>query len=233
MRIKDDLFGKEVIDADIQIAGKVTDVVMDKVTFEITDLVIKKTGLSEQIKSSENLVPIELVKVIGDKILLKGDDDIIQLIIMPTKEYLIDLLKENEVFLQGDFTLSSGKKSDYYINMKKAITDPEILSTISKLITDQISDDNIDKVAGPALGAVPIATAVSLESKLPLLMIRKEKKGYGTSKLIEGELNEGDDVIVVEDVSTTGGSFPRIRVLLMVIYLIRIFLYILMMIKVF
>ena len=77
MRIKDDLFGKEVIDADIQIAGKVTDVVMDKVTFEITDLVIKKTGLSEQIKSSENLVPIELVKVIGDKILLKGDDDII------------------------------------------------------------------------------------------------------------------------------------------------------------
>lgn len=77
MRIKDDLFGKEVIDADIQIAGKVTDVVMDKDTFEITDLVIKKTGLSEQIKSSENLVPIELVKVIGDKILLKGDDDII------------------------------------------------------------------------------------------------------------------------------------------------------------
>ena len=76
MRTKD-LFGKEVIDADIQIAGKVTDVVMDKVTFEITDLVIKKTGLSEQIKSSENLVPIELVKVIGDKILLKGDDDII------------------------------------------------------------------------------------------------------------------------------------------------------------
>lgn len=128
---------------------------------------------------------------------------------MPTKEYLIDLLKENEVFLQGDFTLSSGKKSDYYINMKKAITDPEILSTISKLITGLIADDDIDKVAGPALGAVPIATAVSLESKLPLLMIRKEKKGYGTSKLIEGELNEGDDVIVVEDVSTTGGSLLK------------------------
>lgn len=128
---------------------------------------------------------------------------------MPTKEYLIDLLKENEVFLQGDFTLSSGKKSDYYINMKKAITDPEILSTISKLITELIADDDIDKVAGPALGAVPIATAVSLESKLPLLMIRKEKKGYGTSKLIEGELNEGDDVIVVEDVSTTGGSLLK------------------------
>lgn len=128
---------------------------------------------------------------------------------MVSKEYLIELLKENEVFLEGDFTLSSGKKSSYYINMKKAITEPEILSTISKLITEKIVDDNIDKVAGPALGAVPIATAVSLESKLPLLMIRKEKKGYGTSKLIEGELNEDDDVIVVEDVSTTGGSLLK------------------------
>ena len=128
---------------------------------------------------------------------------------MTSKEYLIDLLKENEVFLEGDFTLSSGKKSNYYINMKKAITEPEILSAISKLITDKIKDEDIDKVAGPALGAVPIATAVSLESKLPLLMIRKEKKGYGTSKLIEGELNEGDDVIVVEDVSTTGGSLLK------------------------
>ena len=107
---------------------------------------------------------------------------------MVSKEYLIDLLKENEVFLEGDFTLSSGKKSNYYINMKKAITDPEILSTISKLITEKIANEDIDKVAGPALGAVPIATAVSLESKLPLLMIRKEKKGYGTSNLLRVSL---------------------------------------------
>ena len=128
---------------------------------------------------------------------------------MISKDYLIELLKDNEVFLEGDFTLSSGKKSSYYINMKKAITEPEILSTISKLITEKIEGENVDKVAGPALGAVPIATAVSLESKLPLLMIRKEKKGYGTSKLIEGELNSGDNVIVVEDVSTTGGSLLK------------------------
>lgn len=76
MRIKDELVGKEVIDADIQIAGKVIDAVFDKDSYEITDLVIKKTGFSEQLKSSENLVPMELVKVIGDKILLKGEDDI-------------------------------------------------------------------------------------------------------------------------------------------------------------
>ena len=72
MRIKDELFGKEVLDADVQIVGKVSDVILDKDTYEITDLVLKKTGLSEQIKASENLVPMELVKVIGDKILLKA-----------------------------------------------------------------------------------------------------------------------------------------------------------------
>ena len=76
MRIRDELFGKEVLDADIQIVGKVLDAVFDKDTFEITDIVIKKTGFSEQIKASENVIPIELVKVIGDKILLKGEDDI-------------------------------------------------------------------------------------------------------------------------------------------------------------
>ena len=128
---------------------------------------------------------------------------------MVSKKYLINLLKENDVFLEGNFTLSSGKESNYYINMKKAISDPEILSTISKLINNEIKNDDVDKIAGPALGAVPIATAVSLESNLPLLMIRKQKKGYGTSKLIEGELNEGDNVVIVEDVSTTGNSLLK------------------------
>ena len=76
MRIKDELFGKEVLDAEIQIVGKINDVIFDKETFEITDIVIKKTGLSEQIKASENVIPRELVKVIGDKVLLKSEDDI-------------------------------------------------------------------------------------------------------------------------------------------------------------
>ncbi len=76
MRVKDELFGKEVLDADVQIVGKVSDVVLDKDTYEVTDLVLKKIGISEQIKASENMVPMELVKVIGDKILLKGEDDL-------------------------------------------------------------------------------------------------------------------------------------------------------------
>jgi orotate phosphoribosyltransferase len=125
------------------------------------------------------------------------------------KQHLMSLLQENQVIKFGKFILSSGKESDYYVDMKKAITDPEILQAIAELITAKIENDKIDKVAGPALGAVPIATAVSLNSKLPLLMIRKEKKGYGTSKLIEGDLKEGDNVIVVEDVTTTGNSLLK------------------------
>ncbi|OQD58242.1 orotate phosphoribosyltransferase [Methanobrevibacter arboriphilus JCM 13429 = DSM 1125] len=128
---------------------------------------------------------------------------------MASKEYLISILKDNNVFKTGDFVLSSGKKSNYYIDMKKAITEPNILKTIAELIDQAINSEKIDKVAGPALGAVPIATALSLKSEIPLLMIRKEKKGYGTSKLIEGELNEGDNVVVVEDVTTTGGSLLK------------------------
>ena len=76
MRINDELCGKEVLDAEINIVGKVTDAVFDLDTYEITDLVIRKTGISNQIKESENMVPMELVKVIGDKIILKGEDDI-------------------------------------------------------------------------------------------------------------------------------------------------------------
>lgn len=128
---------------------------------------------------------------------------------MALKDYLIEILIENKVFEQGHFVLASGKESDYYVNMKKAITNPVILKTIGEMITEAIENDDIDKIAGPALGAVPIATASSILSDIPLLMIRKEKKSYGTSKQIEGELNEGDNVIVVEDVTTTGGSLLK------------------------
>lgn len=77
MRIKEDLINKEVLDGGADLIGKVIDVIMDKDTFEVTDLVIKKTGITDQIKAGgKNVVPSELVKVIGDKILLKSDDDI-------------------------------------------------------------------------------------------------------------------------------------------------------------
>ena len=125
------------------------------------------------------------------------------------KKELIELLINKEVVKFGKFILSSGKESDYYVNMKMAITDPKILKTIAKIVSSQICEERIDKIAGPALGAVPIATAISLESEIPMLMIRKAKKGYGTSELIEGTLQEGDSIVVVEDVTTTGNSLLK------------------------
>ena len=76
MRVKDEFIGKEVIDADVNIVGDVSDVIFDVDTYEISDIIIKKTGFSNQIKNSENVVPVELIKVIGDKIFLKGIDDL-------------------------------------------------------------------------------------------------------------------------------------------------------------
>jgi len=125
------------------------------------------------------------------------------------RKNLLKLLTTHQVIQFGKFTLASGRESDYYVDMKKAITDPRILSQIGEMMAEKIKDEMVDKVAGPALGAVPIATAVSLTSGIPMLMIRKSKKGYGTSKLIEGELKQDDRVVVVEDVTTTGNSLLK------------------------
>jgi orotate phosphoribosyltransferase len=122
------------------------------------------------------------------------------------KNELIKLLKDNEVVKYGKFTLSSGRESEYYVDMKRAITDPEILKKIAEIISKKIDNEKIDRVAGPALGAIPIVTAVSIVSSIPMLMIRKAKKDYGTSELIEGDLNDQDRIIVLEDVTTTGNS---------------------------
>ena len=108
----------------------------------------------------------------------------------------------------GEFTLASGDKSSYYIDIKKASTNPEVLKIIATLMAEEVSklDHAPDRIAGVVLGSVPLATALSLETGIPFIMIRKEKKDHGTGKLIEGELNDGDRVLVVEDVITTAGS---------------------------
>ena len=75
MRLKE-FINKEVLDGNVKVIGKVHEIIFDEDSFEITDLVIKKTGFSEQIRDSENVIPVEMVKAVGDKVLLKSDDDI-------------------------------------------------------------------------------------------------------------------------------------------------------------
>ncbi|WP_297459302.1 orotate phosphoribosyltransferase [Thermococcus sp.] len=130
---------------------------------------------------------------------------------MGGREELINAFFSWGAILIGRFVLTSGKESHYYINVKRLITNPEILRLISKLIVDETRGRGIefDRVAGPELGAVPIATAVALETERPLVIVRKKPKGHGTGRRIEGEVNPGERILLVEDVTTTGGSVLR------------------------
>jgi orotate phosphoribosyltransferase len=119
---------------------------------------------------------------------------------------LIESLKECGALKFGDFVLASGKKSNYYVDIKKASTSPTILKKIAELMANQVEED---RIAGMELGAVPIAVALSLETNKPCLIIRKETKAHGTQKRIEGEFNKGETVVVVDDVTTTGGSLVQ------------------------
>ncbi len=116
---------------------------------------------------------------------------------------LKEMLEDCGAIKYGEFTLTSGKKSNYYVDIKLASTRPKILEKIASEMAEKVEGD---KIAGMELGAVPLASALSLETGLPFLMVRKKSKGHGTGERIEGTLEEGDTVTVVEDVTTTGGS---------------------------
>jgi orotate phosphoribosyltransferase len=120
---------------------------------------------------------------------------------------LKELLKECGAFKTGEFTLTSGKKSNFYVDIKQASTSPRILREIAVKMAEHVGDAN--KIAGMELGAVPLAVALSLECDLPYLIIRKKERVHGTGKLIEGNLSPGDEVLLVEDVTTTGSSVVK------------------------
>ncbi len=117
---------------------------------------------------------------------------------------LIKLLNELGGVKYGEFELSSGEKSSYYIDIKAVSTQPDFLREVSREISGLAG--GIDRLAGVALGGIPLVTAASLESGVPYLMIRKEEKGYGTGERIEGGFNEDMSVLIIEDVTTTGES---------------------------
>jgi len=117
---------------------------------------------------------------------------------------------------RGDFTLSSGRKSDLYVDCRLTTMDPEGLSLIGPLGLHAIAERgwHPDSVGGLTLGADPVSYAIAYASQLAGLpvrafTVRKEAKTHGTGKLIEGPYRSGDQVVVTEDVITTGGSALR------------------------
>ena len=124
------------------------------------------------------------------------------------KDELLKMLKEN-AYRKGEYTLSSGKKSDHYVNCKPVTLTGRGLTLASMMLLEHV---NTRVVAGLTLGADPLVTGVAVCSALDMrlidaLIVRKEAKGHGTKAWIEGpEIPEGTKITVLEDVITTGGS---------------------------
>lgn len=104
----------------------------------------------------------------------------------------------------GEFKLTSGRTSRYYVDVKKATSRPDLLRRIARELADRA--DGADVVAGVELGAVPLVVAVGLEAGLPFAILRKGDRAHGTGQGIEGADVDGRRVLVLEDVTTSGGS---------------------------
>ena len=107
--------------------------------------------------------------------------------------------------LHGDFLLSSGRRSSWYLDKYRFETDPALLRRIAAGLADEL-DAETDRLAGPELGAVALVTALALETGLPFVIVRRAAKDHGGSREIEGVLHPGERVAVVEDVITSGGQ---------------------------
>jgi len=126
------------------------------------------------------------------------------------KERLGRLLLE-VAYLEGDFVLRSGKRSRYYLDKYLFETDPRVLRAITNEMAMMIREElavgtEYSRLAAPELGGVVLGAALSLELGLPLLLVRKASKDYGTAKRIEGRFKPGERVALIEDIVTSGGA---------------------------
>jgi orotate phosphoribosyltransferase len=111
-------------------------------------------------------------------------------------------------YLKGDFVLRSGRRSDRYFDKFLFETEPALLKELGRQLTKLVPAET-QRLAAPELGAVLLGGAVSLQTGLPLVLVRKEPKGYGTAKQLEGRYEAGERVTLIEDVVTTGGDSLR------------------------
>jgi uridine monophosphate synthetase len=119
---------------------------------------------------------------------------------------LADSLLEAGCIKFGEFTLKSGLKSPIYIDLRRIISQPELLAKVGAAYLPLLNGLKFDRIAGLPYAAIPIATAISLQGGYPMIYPRKEVKGYGTKAEIEGEFRPGETVVVIDDLATTGGS---------------------------
>jgi uridine monophosphate synthetase len=116
-----------------------------------------------------------------------------------------DLLTSNCVRF-GAFKLKSGLVSPIYIDLRRLVTYPDILRRVAKAYATKLAELSFDRLAGIPYAALPIATAIALETGHPLVYPRREAKEYGTRATVEGDYHAGETMVVIDDVTTTGGS---------------------------
>ena len=121
------------------------------------------------------------------------------------KEFFLECYKLG-IIKFGKFTLKSGIESPFYVDLRPLASDPKILKHLANYLLEMLPLDNFDLICGVPYAALPMATAMSLESYIPLIIKRKEAKQYGTKKLIEGIYKKGQNCLLVEDVITSGKS---------------------------
>ena len=113
--------------------------------------------------------------------------------------------------LEGDFVLRSGRRSSWYLDKYRFETEPAILAPLGEALSDaaRTCEPDAVRLAGPALGAVPLAASAAMASGLPFIIVRGETKEYGTAKRIEGTFEQGELVCLLEDVVTSGGGLAE------------------------
>ena len=121
------------------------------------------------------------------------------------KEFFLECYKLG-IIKFGRFTLKSGIESPFYVDLRPLASDPKILKSLANYLLEMLPLDNFDLICGVPYAALPMATAMSLESYIPLIIKRKEAKDYGTKRLIEGIFTKGQNCLLVEDVITSGKS---------------------------
>jgi orotate phosphoribosyltransferase len=119
-------------------------------------------------------------------------------------------LHQNGALKFGDFTLSSGKSSSYYVDLRLVSSFPhhfrKMIKNLQDLISEEIGFDNFDSLASVPTGGLVIASALAMETVKPLIYVRTKPKEHGTTKSIEGKIHQGMKVLMIDDVATTGGS---------------------------